>query len=393
MLRPLIVIRRTPKIDFMRWHKLGFALSGLLLLGSIGLFSTVGLNYGIDFVGGTMMQVRVTSGPANLADMRHKLDALRLGGASLQGFGPPTDVLIRLPRQPGGDAAQEKAVAAARQADVEGLRIGVVSELRGDGYQAGVLARFGEAVELLESLGAKVSEVSCPHFGYGLPAYYLIAPSECSSNLARFDAMRYGLRVGDDGTRDAEEVMALTREQGFGAEVKRRVILGTYALSSGYYDAYYGKAQQVRTLIIRDFDAAFSQVDALTAEALRAEVLDIWAEKTQRMSSILMVSHDIKEVAYMADRIVVLSANPGRVRTVVESRDKRVSVDVSTARHVDQPAIPPHRGELGCSDDALGLGRQGEGEEYHLRLRERVHEAFSGHGPRRARDWRCLTQI
>jgi aspartyl-tRNA(Asn)/glutamyl-tRNA(Gln) amidotransferase subunit A len=156
-------------------------------------------------------------------------------------------------------------VEAARRADVEGLRVGVVKEFGGEGYQPGVLARFREAVELLESLGAKVAEVSCPHFTYALPAYYLIAPSECSSNLARFDAMRYGLRVGDDGTRSAEEVMALTRAEGFGTEVKRRIMLGTYALSSGYYDAYYGKAQQVRTLITRDFDAAFEQVDVLVS--------------------------------------------------------------------------------------------------------------------------------
>ncbi|GAA2093233.1 Asp-tRNA(Asn)/Glu-tRNA(Gln) amidotransferase subunit GatA [Actinomadura alba] len=156
-------------------------------------------------------------------------------------------------------------VAAARNGDVAGLRVGVVREFDGEGYQPGVLARFREAVELLESLGAKVIEVSCPNFTYALPAYYLIAPSECSSNLARFDAMRYGLRVGDDGTRSAEEVMALTRAEGFGAEVKRRMMLGTYALSSGYYDAYYGKAQQVRTLIARDFDAAFEQVDVLVS--------------------------------------------------------------------------------------------------------------------------------
>ena len=156
-------------------------------------------------------------------------------------------------------------VEAARRADVNGLRVGVVKEFAGDGYQPGVSARFNEAVELLESLGAKVVEVSCPHFAYALPAYYLIAPSECSSNLARFDAMRYGLRVGDDGTRSAEEVMALTRAEGFGPEVKRRIMLGTYALSSGYYDAYYGKAQQVRTLIKRDFEAAFEQVDVLVS--------------------------------------------------------------------------------------------------------------------------------
>jgi aspartyl-tRNA(Asn)/glutamyl-tRNA(Gln) amidotransferase subunit A len=156
-------------------------------------------------------------------------------------------------------------VAAARNADVSGLTIGVVPEFRGEGFQPGVLSRFTEAVELLESLGAKVTEVSCPHFSYALPAYYLIAPSECSSNLARFDAMRYGLRVGDDGERNAEEVMSLTRARGFGAEVKRRIMLGTYALSSGYYDAYYGKAQQVRTLIIRDFEAAFERVDVLVS--------------------------------------------------------------------------------------------------------------------------------
>jgi aspartyl-tRNA(Asn)/glutamyl-tRNA(Gln) amidotransferase subunit A len=163
------------------------------------------------------------------------------------------------------DAPVPPVVAAARQANVESMRIGVVTELNGEGYQPGVVARFGEAVELLESLGAKITEVSCPHFTYALPAYYLIAPSECSSNLARFDAMRYGLRVGDDGTRSAEEVMSLTREAGFGAEVKRRIMLGTYALSSGYYDAYYGKAQQVRTLVIRDFEAAFEQVDVLVS--------------------------------------------------------------------------------------------------------------------------------
>jgi aspartyl-tRNA(Asn)/glutamyl-tRNA(Gln) amidotransferase subunit A len=165
------------------------------------------------------------------------------------------------------DAPVPPVVAAARAADVSGMRIGVVAEQCGEGYQPGVTSRFAEAVELLESLGAKVTEVSCPHFRYALPAYYLIAPSECSSNLARFDAMRYGLRAGDDGSRDAEQVMALTREQGFGAEVKRRIILGTYALSSGYYDAYYGKAQQVRTLIIRDFEAAFGQVDVLVSPA------------------------------------------------------------------------------------------------------------------------------
>jgi aspartyl-tRNA(Asn)/glutamyl-tRNA(Gln) amidotransferase subunit A len=165
------------------------------------------------------------------------------------------------------DAPVSPVSKAARAADVAGLRVGVVPELTGEGFQPGVRQRVDEAVALLERLGAEIHEVSCPHARYGLPAYYLIAPSEASSNLARFDAMRYGLRVGDDGEASAEQVMAATRDAGFGAEVKRRIILGTYALSAGYYDAYYGQAQKVRTLITEDFAAAYEQVDVLVSPA------------------------------------------------------------------------------------------------------------------------------
>ena len=159
-------------------------------------------------------------------------------------------------------------VAAARAGaagDLRGVRVGVVKQLRGDGYQPGVLASFEAAVATLTSLGAEVSEVDCPHFEYALAAYYLILPSEVSSNLARFDAMRFGLRVGDDGTHSAEEVMALTRAAGFGPEVKRRIMIGTYALSAGYYDAYYNQAQKVRTLIARDLDRAYESVDVVVS--------------------------------------------------------------------------------------------------------------------------------
>ncbi len=158
-------------------------------------------------------------------------------------------------------------VAAALRADTAGLRVGVVKELGGEGYQAGVRSRFDEAVQLLVDAGAEVVEVSCPHFEYALAAYYLILPSEASSNLAKFDAMRFGLRVQPAGVPapSAEQVMSATREAGFGDEVKRRIILGTFALSSGYYDAYYGQAQKVRTLISRDFEAAFAQVDVLVS--------------------------------------------------------------------------------------------------------------------------------
>ena len=162
------------------------------------------------------------------------------------------------------DAPVPDVVGAARSGDVSGMRVGVVKELAGEGYAPGVEQRFAESVELLASLGAEIVEVSCPHFVYALPTYYLIMPSEASSNLAKFDAMRFGMRVDPGGT-SAEQVMAATREAGFGAEVKRRIILGTYALSSGYYDAYYGQAQKVRTLISRDFEAAFGQVDVLVS--------------------------------------------------------------------------------------------------------------------------------
>lgn len=168
------------------------------------------------------------------------------------------------------DAAVHDVVAAAKagaSGDLKGVRVGVVKQLCGDGYQPGVLESFNAAVEQLTALGAEVTEVDCPHFDHAMAAYYLILPSEVSSNLARFDAMRFGLRVGDDGTHSAEEVMALTRAAGFGPEVKRRIMIGTYALSAGYYDAYYNQAQKVRTLIARDLDRAYESVDVLVSPA------------------------------------------------------------------------------------------------------------------------------
>lgn len=154
-------------------------------------------------------------------------------------------------------------VAAARRADLAGLRIGVVKELGGEGYAPGVESRFAQAVELLAGLGAEIVEVSCPSFVHSLAAYYLIMPSEVSSNMARYDGMRYGLRAGDDGLASTEQVMRASRAAGFGDEVKRRIIIGTYALSAGYYEAYYGAAQKVRTLIARDLAAAFASCDVL----------------------------------------------------------------------------------------------------------------------------------
>lgn len=154
----------------------------------------------------------------------------------------------------------------ATRGDVSGMRIAVIRELGGEGYQEGVRTRFEESLEILRGLGADIVEVSCPSFEYALAAYYLIHPAEASSNLARFDGMKYGLRVEpSSGPITAERVMAATRGAGFGDEVKRRIILGTHALSAGYFDAYYGSAQKVRTLVQRDFAAAFEAADVLVS--------------------------------------------------------------------------------------------------------------------------------
>lgn len=150
--------------------------------------------------------------------------------------------------------------------DLSGLRVGVVRQLTGEGYEPGIVEVFEATVARLKERGAQVVEVSCPNFDYALAAYYLIMPAEVSSNLARFDGMRYGLRVEPaEGPITSERVMAASRGAGFGDEVKRRIILGTHVLSAGYFDAYYGSAQKVRTLVQRDFDAAFEKVDVLVS--------------------------------------------------------------------------------------------------------------------------------
>jgi len=220
--------------------------------GTVGVKPTYGgvSRYGLVALASSLDQ----AGPCT----RTVLDAALLHSV-IGGHDPMDSTSIAAPVPP--------VVEAARRADVTGLRVGIVKELGGEGYQGGVRTRFEESVQLLQDAGAEVVEVSCPHFDYALAAYYLILPSEASSNLAKFDAMRYGLRVLPDGLDhpSAEQVMAATRDAGFGAEVKRRIILGTYALSSGYYDAYYGQAQKVRRLIADDFAAAFEKADVLVS--------------------------------------------------------------------------------------------------------------------------------
>ncbi len=221
--------------------------------GSVGVKPTYGAvsRYGLVAMANSLDQVGPVTRTVLDAALLHELIA---------GHDPRDSTSIAEPVPALVEAARRGAGA-----DLSGLTIGVITELGGEGYQPGVLARFSESVDLLVGAGAKVVEVSCPSFVHALAAYYLILPAEASSNLAKFDAMRYGLRVVPDGDPSAEDVMRASRDAGFGDEVKRRIILGTYALSSGYYDAYYGQAQKVRTLISRDFAAAFEQVDVLVS--------------------------------------------------------------------------------------------------------------------------------
>lgn len=176
----------------------------------------------------------------------------------------------------------EAAAKGRKDPDVAGLRVGRINQLDTDGFDEGVRTRYHQTLDLLAKHGAEIIDIDAPHFEYAVAAYYLILPAEASSNLAKYDSVRFGLRVTPEGSgATVEDVMAATREAGFGNEVKRRIILGTYALSAGYYDAYYGSAQKVRTLIQRDFANAFSHVDVLatpaaphTAFSLGAQVND-----------------------------------------------------------------------------------------------------------------------
>jgi aspartyl-tRNA(Asn)/glutamyl-tRNA(Gln) amidotransferase subunit A len=173
---------------------------------------------------------------------------------------------------------------AGIQREIDGLRVGVVREAFGEGVQPGVREAVRRAIDRLEALGAKADEVSLPHADYALSAYYLIAPSEASSNLARYDGVRYGFRA--EGA-DSVEMMTNTRGEGFGPEVKRRIMLGTYSLSAGYYEAYYGQAQKVRTLIIRDYEAAFADHDVLVSPTSPTTAFPIGAKADDPMAMYL----------------------------------------------------------------------------------------------------------
>ena len=248
--------------------------------GTVGVKPTYGgvSRYGLIALASSLDQ----AGPC----ARTVLDAALLHEV-MGGYDPLDSTSLNEPVPPVVEAARRGAAEG-----IAGIRIGVIKELHGvgeGGYQAGVRARFDESLALLTEAGAEIVEVSCPSFTAALAAYYLIMPSEASSNLAKFDAMRYGVRIAPEGisSPSAEQVMASSRAAGFGDEVKRRIILGTYALSSGYYDAYYGSAQKVRTLIQRDFAAAFATVDVLVSPTAPTTAFKLGAKLDDPLSMYL----------------------------------------------------------------------------------------------------------
>jgi aspartyl-tRNA(Asn)/glutamyl-tRNA(Gln) amidotransferase subunit A len=201
-----------------------------------------------------------------------------------------TDAALLLQAMAGADPCDSTSIGlpepvrAPSATDLRGIRLGVPEELTGEGIEAGVLDAFEATLEIARGLGATTHPIRLPHATHGLAAYYLIAPAECSSNLARYDGVRYGLRAGDG---DLLGMYTETREQGFGAEVKRRVMLGTYALSSGYYDAYYGRAQKVRTLIARDFTDAWESVDLVVSPTAPGVAFELGAKTADPLAMYL----------------------------------------------------------------------------------------------------------
>jgi aspartyl-tRNA(Asn)/glutamyl-tRNA(Gln) amidotransferase subunit A len=214
--------------------------------------------------------------------------------SSLDQAGPftrdTTDAALLLAAMAGQDHCDSTSlglpepVRAPTATDLKGIRLGVPEELTGEGIEPGVLTAFNLTLDLARDLGATIETMHLPHSPHGLAAYYLIAPAECSSNLARYDGVRYGLRA--DG-KDLLSMYTQTREQGFGAEVKRRVLIGTYALSSGYYDAYYGRAQKVRTLIADDFKKAWDDFDFVVTPTAPGVAFELGAKTADPLAMYL----------------------------------------------------------------------------------------------------------
>src|SRR5262252_4544240 len=218
--------------------------------------------------------------------------------------------------------------AAEIDRPIQGLKVGIAKEYFGEGLESETRSAVEAAIQRLASLGCEIVDVSLPHTKYAIPAYYLVATAEASSNLARFDGVRYGYRAKGSGS--LSEMYRRSREQGFGAEVKRRIMLGTYSLSAGYYDAYYLKAQRVRTLLARDFEAAFQKVDAIVTPTTPTAAFKL-GEKT-----------DDPLAMYLADIYTVTGDLVGVPGISVPCRKTRAGLPIGLqvlGRHFDEGTV------------------------------------------------------
>jgi len=285
--------------------------------------------------------------------------------SSLDQCGPLTrdvrDAALLLGILQGRDPCDSTSVGIAggvevpEREDLRGLRFGVPAELARDEFDSGVRGVFEQTLKKIEELGGEIAEVALPSAEHGISAYYVIAPAEASSNLARYDGVRYGMREGGDG--DLVEMYETTRSQGFGAEVKRRIMLGTYALSSGYYEAYYGKAQKVRTRIAQDFEGAFSSVDFVVTPTAPSVAFEL-GEKTD--DPLAMYLNDFFTVPMSLAGIPAISIPAGLAEPVGGGPQLPVGFQIAAPAFAEQRLLDAaYALERGIGFDARPRGSDG----------------------------------
>ena len=227
----------------------------------------------------------------------------------------------------------EGSVSVPDSEDLSGLTFGVPTDLMGEGLDPGVKAVFDETVKRIESLGGEVRDIQLPNAQHGISAYYILAPAEASTNLSRFDGVRYGLR---DSSADLDSMYEVTRGNGFGPEVKRRIMLGTYALSSGYYEAYYGRAQKVRTMIVRDFQSAFADVDFIITPTSPTVAFELGEKTTDPWS---MYLNDLFTIPMSLAGIPAISIPAGRSAATPGGTEMPVGFQIAAPAFAEQKLV------------------------------------------------------